>query len=121
MIIKWIHALAHAYYSLELAQHSDTRYFRFLTILMMYGITGIFPSLDMATLAAMSGFLGYYSDSPEKRAISGIIDLICLILAMVKTGSVQPIAWTYMGSMIVTGLTLALYEGLALHGVLRVP
>jgi hypothetical protein len=121
MLIKWIHAFAQAYYSLEIAAHSDMRYFRFLTVLMMYAITGLFPSLDIATLAAMSGFLGYYSDAPEKRAISACIDLVCIVLAMIKTDSVQPIAWTYLGSATITGLTLALYEGLALHGVLRVP
>lgn len=113
MIIKWIHALAHAYYSIEIAAQNESRYFRFMTILFIYAITGVFPNLDIATLAAMSGFLGYYSDAPEKRVISAGIDIVCLILAMIKTGESHPIIWTYLGSISITGLTLALFEGWA--------
>lgn len=121
MFIKWVHALAQAYYSLRIAAQTDRRYFRFVVILFMYGITGIFPILDIATLAAMSGFLGYYSEEPEQRVISAGIDIVCLLLAMIQTGGAKSIIWTYLGSIMLTGLSLALFEGLALHGVLRVP
>ena len=121
MFIKWVFALSQAYYSLRIAAQTDTRYFRFMMVLFIYAVTGIFPSLDIATLAAMSGFLGYYSEEPEQRVISAGIDVVCILLAMIQADGAKTIIWTYLGSIMFTGLSLALFEGLALHGVLRVP